>query len=64
MQVKEYTVLTDCVERGVAVGMARAYKHTDTPALDYIKRQIEDAVLLEICEYFDFDDESEVNDVF
>jgi hypothetical protein len=64
MRVKEYTVLTDCVERGVASGMARAYKHTDTPTLDYIKRQIEDAVLLEICEYFDFDDESEVDDVF
>jgi hypothetical protein len=57
MQVKEYTVLTDCVERGVAHGMARAYKHSDTPALDYIKRQIEDAVLVEISEYFNFKDE-------
>ena len=54
MQVKEYTVLTDCVERGVDMGMSRAYKHSDTPTLDYIKRQIEDAVLVEICEYFDF----------
>jgi hypothetical protein len=57
MQVKEYTVLTDCVERGVAFGMSRAYKHSDTPTLDYIKRQIEDAVLVEICEYFNFNDE-------
>jgi hypothetical protein len=57
MKVKEYTVLADCVERGVAMGMSRAYKHSDTPALDYIKRQIEDAVLLEICEYFDFKEE-------
>jgi len=64
MQVKEYTVLTDCVERGVAIGMSRAYKHTDTPTLDYIKRQIEDAVLSEICEYFDFNDESDVDNVF
>jgi len=57
MQVKEYTVLTDCVERGVAFGMARAYKHTDTPTPEYIKRQIEDAVLVEISEYFNFKDE-------
>jgi hypothetical protein len=57
MQVKEYTVLTDCVERGVAFGMSRAYKHSDTPTLDYIKRQIKDAVLLEICEYFNFKEE-------
>jgi len=57
MKVKEYTVLTDCVERGVAFGMSRAYKHSDTPTLDYIKRQIEDAVLLEISEYFNFDNE-------
>jgi len=58
MQVKEYQVLVDCVERGVEFGMARAYKHTDTPTLDYIKRQIEDAVLLEISEYFNFDNET------
>jgi hypothetical protein len=57
MQVKEYTVLVDCVERGVAFGMARAYKHSDTPTPDYIKRQIEDAVLVEICEYFNFKEE-------
>jgi hypothetical protein len=57
MQVKEYTVLTDCVERGVAFGMARAYKHSDTPTPEHINGQIIDAVLVEICEYFDFDNE-------
>lgn len=56
MQVKEYAVLVDCVERGVAYGMNRAYKHTDTPSSDYIKQQITEAVLSEICEYFNFDD--------
>jgi hypothetical protein len=57
MQVKEYTVLTDCVERGVARGMARAYKHSDTPSPEYINGQIVDAVLVEISEYFNFKDE-------
>jgi hypothetical protein len=57
MQVKEYTVLTDCVERGVDYGMTRAYKHTDTPTTEYIKNQIVDAVLLEISEYFTFNND-------
>jgi hypothetical protein len=57
MQVKEYTVLTDCVERGVAFGMARAYKHSDTPTPEYINSQVVDAVLVEICEYFNFKEE-------
>jgi hypothetical protein len=57
MKVKEYTVLVDCVERGVAFGMARAYKHSDTPTPDSIKQQIADAVLVEISEYFNFKEE-------
>jgi hypothetical protein len=59
MQVKEYTVLTDCVERGVAFGMARAYKHSDTPLPEYINGQIVDAVLVEISEYFNFKEHNE-----
>ena len=57
MKVKEYIVLTDCVERGVAFGMSRAYKHSKTPSPEYINQQITDAVLLEICEYFNFKEE-------
>lgn len=57
MQVKEYPVLVDCVERGVASGMARAYKHTDNPLHDHINQQITDAVLSEICEYFNFEEQ-------
>jgi hypothetical protein len=56
MRVKEYTVLVDCVERGVRYGMSRAHKHTDTPSDDQITSAVIDAVLLEISEYFDFDD--------
>ena len=55
MRAKEYPVLVDCIERGVVYGMNRAYKHSDTPSPEYINEQIADAVLLEICEYFNFD---------
>jgi hypothetical protein len=56
MRVKEYTVLVDCVERAVVMGWNRAYKHSDTPTPNYVHEQIADAVLLEISEYFTFDD--------
>lgn len=51
---KTYQLLLRCVEVGVASGMRRAYKHTDTPGEDYIKEAITDAVMLEICEWFEF----------
>jgi hypothetical protein len=60
MKVKEYNVLVDCIERGVEYGMNRAYKHSETPTRAYINEQIADAVLLEISEYFDFDNETTV----
>ena len=60
MKVKEYTVLSDCVERGVQLGMNRAYKHTDFPTNDQLMSTMFDAVLSEICEYFDFDDNTTV----
>jgi hypothetical protein len=56
MRVNEYYVLSDCVERGVQFGMSRAYKHTDFPTEEQIKIALVDAVLLEISEYFNFDD--------
>ena len=57
MKVKEYTVLSDCVERGVVSGIARAHKHTDTPTPETVRDLVIVAVINEICEYFNFDDE-------
>lgn len=54
MKVNEYKVLTEAIERGISYGWNRAYKHTDNPTPDAVKTQIEDAVLQEVCEYFDF----------
>jgi len=59
MKVKEYTVLMDCVERGITIGINRSHKYSDAPSDDEIKRALIDAVLLEICEYFDFDKDEE-----
>ena len=55
MKVKEYNVLMDCVERGITMGINRSHKYSDNPSEEEIKSSLTDAVLLEICEYFDFD---------
>ena len=53
LRVRVYPVLCEAVERGVAYGLARAYKHTETPTREQIAEAVEHAVLHEICEWFD-----------
>ena len=56
MKAKEYNLIAQCVETGVMLGWNRAHKHTDTPDPDTIRNAIEQAVLNEICEWFDFEE--------
>lgn len=49
-----YAVFTRAVEEGVAYGWNRAHKHTATPSPEAIKEAIEQAVVNEVCEYFNF----------
>lgn len=56
MKAKEYTLLTECVERGVSYGWSRAHKHMNNPPCDNIRIAIEEAVLSDICEHFDFEE--------
>jgi hypothetical protein len=39
------------------MGINRSHKYSDAPSDEEIKRALIDAVLLEICEYFDFKEE-------
>ena len=45
-----------CIENGASYGVMRAFKHTETPDIDTIVEQVEQAVMNEICEWFDFED--------
>ena len=56
MKVDKYRVLSDCVEEGIRYGYNRSFKHTDNPSEDDIVREIENAVMNQICEYFNFDE--------
>lgn len=57
MRVRAYDVLRRAIEEGVEYGWRRAHKHTDAPDTETIKDQIVTAILNEVSEYFDFDDE-------
>ena len=56
MKAKEYNLITQCVETGVMLGWNRAHKHDATPDPEAIRDAIEQAILSEICEWFDFEE--------
>ena len=56
MKAKEYNLIAQCVETGVMLGWNRAHKHEENPEPQYIRDQIENAVMNEICQWFDFED--------
>lgn len=55
MKAKEYNLIAQCVETGVMSGWYRAHKHNDAPDSEAIRYAIEQAVLNEICEWFNFE---------
>ena len=55
MKANEYKVLVQAIESGVAYGYHRAYKHNDDPGEDAIKDAITEAVINEVCEWFEFE---------
>ena len=57
MTVKTYKVLERCIDDGVSYGWNRAHKHDDNPNEAHIREQIQNAIMNEICEWFNFDDD-------
>jgi len=57
MRVKAFAVFERALESGVARGIRRAHKHTDSPNVEHLKDEIVRAVLDDVCEVFSFDDE-------
>jgi len=51
-------VLCRCIEYGLESGYNRAHKHDSNPNKDRILEEIDNAIWLEIYEYFNFDDEN------
>ena len=62
MKPKTYPILVDAVENGVKYGYHRAHKHNDNPDREDITDAIISAVLNEIFEWFDIDDDQRDTD--
>jgi hypothetical protein len=43
----------------VQLGFNRAHKHTDTPSDDELQNKIIDSVMMEICEWFSFNEDEQ-----
>lgn len=56
MRPNKYKLIEHCVETGALMGWARAHKHTDTPNGNQVQEAIVAAIMLEIGEWFDFED--------
>lgn len=54
IRAKVYPLMRDAVETGIVRGYHRAFKHTNTPEPQAVMDEIEQAVMNEIAERFDF----------
>lgn len=54
IHVRVYPIVAERIEQAVAYGWRRAHKYKDNPEEDDILTAIEDAVMSELCELFDF----------
>lgn len=57
LKVRLDAIVRDAIERGVGLGYRRAFRFTDTPGEDAIRRAIVDAVMLELGDVVDWGDE-------
>jgi hypothetical protein len=58
MKPKTLPVLEMCIENGVTRGYFRAHKHTDTPDEAQMLDAMYQAIMEEICEWFEFDEKN------
>ena len=56
MTPNHYKLLQRCVEEGLKLGYNRAHKHNDAPEPEQIMEAQEQAIMDEVCEWFDFED--------
>jgi len=58
MKVNTYKILERAVEEGINYGYKRAHKHTDTPTIVQLSEEIHNAIMNNIAEVIDFEDQS------
>ncbi len=56
MKPKFRVILNQAIEEGVLLGYRRAFKHNEDPSEEIICETIEECVMSQIYEYFEFSD--------
>ncbi len=59
IKVNTYRIVSDAIERGLALGYQRAFKHTETPDKEAILESQERSVMECLDEYLTFGDDDE-----
>jgi len=60
LKPKTYKILKDCIERGLKMGLNTTINYTEDEKnidQDYLLNNQHIAIMNEICEYFEFDEE-------
>lgn len=55
MRPKLLLLIERCIEEGARRGYSRAHKHTDQPSKAVMLSAIQDAIMAEFYDWFDFD---------
>jgi hypothetical protein len=50
-----YNIINTAVSEGIEGGIQRAHKYTDTPSKAELHKEIENAVMLSLADFIDFD---------
>lgn len=61
VKINAYRVIDDAIDRAVRYGYNRAHKHADNPSEDLTIQEIHRAVMNELCEILNFDNENETD---
>ena len=59
MTPKFQRVFDDCLENGIRRGYARAHKHVENPGEEIILDNIQECIMSELYEYFNFKEEDD-----
>ena len=57
VRLNTYKIVSDAIENGIKYGYRRAHKHTENPSEDTIIEQIHLAVMNDLCDIINFDDD-------
>ncbi len=56
IRINAYSIIAEAVEVGAALGVNRAYKHTDKPDREAIANAVSEAIMGALCDVLSFDE--------